>query len=144
MFRGQRAGQVGSVKLMVTTAPDAKRIRRLREMYADEVNGGALFRGLAKHADEARREVFLQLAAAEHRHAEHWARLLREAEWNLTRRGDPSGSGRCASSPGSSVPKRSCPSCCGPMRPRPTVTARTPRRPTPWPRRKPRRDARSR
>ncbi|HEX9505024.1 MAG TPA: VIT1/CCC1 transporter family protein, partial [Acidimicrobiia bacterium] len=64
---------------MVTTAPDAKRIRRLREMYADEVNGGALFRGLAKHADEARREVFLQLAAAEHRHAEHWARLLREA-----------------------------------------------------------------
>ena len=58
-------------------APDAKRIDRLREMYADEVNGGALFRGLAEHADDQRREVFLQLAAAEERHAEHWARLLR-------------------------------------------------------------------
>jgi VIT1/CCC1 family predicted Fe2+/Mn2+ transporter len=67
------------VKDVVTTAPDAKRIRRLREMYADEVNGGALFRGLAEHADDPRREVFLQLAAAEHRHAEHWARLLRQA-----------------------------------------------------------------
>ena len=48
-------------------------------MYADEVNGGTLFRGLAEHADAQRREVFLQLAAAEERHAGHWARLLREA-----------------------------------------------------------------
>ena len=48
-------------------------------MYADEVNGGALFRGLAEHADDQRRDVFLQLAAAEHRHADHWARLLRQA-----------------------------------------------------------------
>jgi vacuolar iron transporter family protein len=70
---------VGSVLLVAKTAPDAKRIDRLREMYADEVNGGALFRGLAEHADEQRRDVFLQLAAAEQRHAEHWARLLREA-----------------------------------------------------------------
>ena len=64
---------------MAKTVPDAKRIARLREMYADEVSGGALFRGLAEHADEQRREVFLQLAAAEERHAEHWARLLRDA-----------------------------------------------------------------
>jgi VIT1/CCC1 family predicted Fe2+/Mn2+ transporter len=48
-------------------------------MYADEVNGGALFRGLAEYADEQRRGVFLQLAAAEERHAAHWARLLRES-----------------------------------------------------------------
>ena len=48
-------------------------------MYADEVNGGALFRGLAEHADEQRRDVFLTLAAAEERHAAHWARLLRES-----------------------------------------------------------------
>jgi VIT1/CCC1 family predicted Fe2+/Mn2+ transporter len=64
---------------VATAAPDTKRIERLREMYADEVNGGALFRGLADHADEQRRDVFLQLAAAEERHAAHWARLLRES-----------------------------------------------------------------
>jgi VIT1/CCC1 family predicted Fe2+/Mn2+ transporter len=60
-------------------APDAARIARLREMYADEVNGGALFRGLARHADDAHRDVFLTLASAEERHAAHWEALLREA-----------------------------------------------------------------
>jgi VIT1/CCC1 family predicted Fe2+/Mn2+ transporter len=70
---------MGSVLVVAKTASDAKRIERLREMYADEVSGGALFRGLAQHADQQRREVFLQLAAAEQRHADHWARLLREA-----------------------------------------------------------------
>jgi vacuolar iron transporter family protein len=58
---------------------DAARISRLREMYADEVNGGALFRGLAEHADAQRRDVFLTLASAEERHAAHWAGLLRDA-----------------------------------------------------------------
>jgi vacuolar iron transporter family protein len=58
---------------------DTNRIERLREMYADEINGSALFRGLAAHADAQRRGIFLQLAAAEERHAEHWARLLRES-----------------------------------------------------------------
>jgi VIT1/CCC1 family predicted Fe2+/Mn2+ transporter len=48
-------------------------------MYADEVSGSVLFRGLAEHAEGARRDVFLQLAAAEERHADHWARLLRDA-----------------------------------------------------------------
>lgn len=62
-----------------TSAPDTKRIDHLRDMYADEVNGGALFRGLADYADDQRRGVFLTLAAAEERHAAHWARLLREA-----------------------------------------------------------------
>ena len=38
-----------------------------------------MFRGLAEYADEQRRDVFLTLAAAEERHAAHWARLLREA-----------------------------------------------------------------
>jgi VIT1/CCC1 family predicted Fe2+/Mn2+ transporter len=60
-------------------APDKARIARLREMYADEVNGGALFRGLAEYADPARRDVFLTLASAEERHAAHWERLLRDA-----------------------------------------------------------------
>ena len=48
-------------------------------MYADELAGGTLFRGLAEYADDQRRAVFLQLADAEERHAEHWSRLLREA-----------------------------------------------------------------
>jgi vacuolar iron transporter family protein len=61
------------------TVPDRERIARLREMYADEINGGALFRGLAEYADPQRRDVFLSLAAAEERHAAHWERLLREA-----------------------------------------------------------------
>jgi VIT1/CCC1 family predicted Fe2+/Mn2+ transporter len=59
--------------------PDAGRIARLREMYADEINGGALFRGLAEYADPARRDVFLTLASAEERHAAHWEQLLRDA-----------------------------------------------------------------
>ena len=62
---------------MAKAAVDTERIERLRAMYADEVNGGALFRGLAEYADDQRRGVFLQLAAAEERHAAHWARLLR-------------------------------------------------------------------
>lgn len=58
---------------------DQARIARLREMYTDEVNGGALFRGLAEYADPQRRDVFLTLAAAEERHAAHWEALLRDA-----------------------------------------------------------------
>jgi vacuolar iron transporter family protein len=61
------------------TTPDAERLTRIRAMYADEVAGGALYRGLAEYASEDRRAVFLQLADAEERHAEHWARLLRRA-----------------------------------------------------------------
>ena len=68
---------------MANAAPDAAvdqaRLARLRDMYADEINGGTLFRGLAEYADPARRDVFLTLAAAEERHAAHWERLLREA-----------------------------------------------------------------
>ena len=71
--------RVGSVHVVAKAAIDAKRIDRLRDMYADELAGGTLFRGLAEYADDERRAVFLQLADAEERHAEHWARLLREA-----------------------------------------------------------------
>jgi VIT1/CCC1 family predicted Fe2+/Mn2+ transporter len=71
----------------VTTAPidaggdastDGDRVARIQAMYADELAGGALFRGLAEYADDQRRGVFLQLADAEERHAAHWARLLRK------------------------------------------------------------------
>jgi VIT1/CCC1 family predicted Fe2+/Mn2+ transporter len=64
---------------VANAASDAKRIDRLREMYADEINGGALFRGLAEYAEPQRRDVFMTLAAAEERHAAHWEGLLREA-----------------------------------------------------------------
>ena len=70
---------VGTVSGVVETeVRDPQRRKRLEAMYADEVAGGALFRGLADYADDTRRDVFLQLAAAEERHAEHWARLLRK------------------------------------------------------------------
>ncbi len=63
-----------------TADTDAERIERIREMYADEVAGGALYRGLAEFAtDDDRRAAFLHLADAEERHAEHWAQLLRDA-----------------------------------------------------------------
>lgn len=64
---------------MTRVTTDPKRLERIQEMYADELAGGTLFRGLAEYADEQRRGVFLQLADAEERHAEHWSRLLREA-----------------------------------------------------------------
>lgn len=74
---------MASVSVVADAAPEARpdkaRIARLRDMYADEISGGTLFRGLAEHADPDRREVFLTLAAAEERHAAHWERLLREA-----------------------------------------------------------------
>jgi VIT1/CCC1 family predicted Fe2+/Mn2+ transporter len=56
----------------------ASRLDRYRELWADELAGAALYRGLAEHADGRRRDVFLALADAEQRHADHWARLLRE------------------------------------------------------------------
>jgi VIT1/CCC1 family predicted Fe2+/Mn2+ transporter len=71
---------VAAVSSDASDASDDKaRIERLREMYADEVSGAELFRGLAPHADPRRRDVFLTLAAAEERHAAHWAGLLRDA-----------------------------------------------------------------
>ncbi|MET0920835.1 MAG: VIT1/CCC1 transporter family protein [Acidimicrobiia bacterium] len=59
---------------------DKKRLDRIQAMYADELAGGELYRGLAEYASEDRRAVFLQLAESESRHAEHWARLLRAAD----------------------------------------------------------------
>ncbi len=70
---------MGSVHFVADATLDKARLARLREMYADEINGGALFRGLAEYADPGRRDVFLTLAAAEERHAAHWEQLLRDA-----------------------------------------------------------------
>jgi vacuolar iron transporter family protein len=64
---------------MTTRPTERKRLAHIHEMWADEIAGGELYRGLARYADDSRRGVFLQLAAAEERHAEHWASLLRAA-----------------------------------------------------------------
>jgi VIT1/CCC1 family predicted Fe2+/Mn2+ transporter len=62
-----------------TRTPADPRIERFRTLWADELGGAALYRSLAEHADEGRRTVFLALAEAESRHAEHWAEQLRAA-----------------------------------------------------------------
>ena len=101
---------VGSVPFVADAAPTRRGTHRaLRDMYADEINGGALFRGLAEYADPERRDVFLTLAAAEERHAAHWEQLLRDAGVEPRRRAHRSACGRCASSRASSAPKRCCP-----------------------------------
>jgi VIT1/CCC1 family predicted Fe2+/Mn2+ transporter len=51
---------------------------RFFELWADELAGAALYRALAERAPEPKREVLLELAAAEERHAAHWASLLAE------------------------------------------------------------------
>jgi len=51
-----------------------------REMWADELAGAALYRGLADHAgDDSKAGIYRSLAEAEERHAAHWAAQLRRA-----------------------------------------------------------------
>ncbi|MEN3265038.1 VIT1/CCC1 family protein [Pseudonocardia sp.] len=62
-----------------TANRDARRsAARFREMLASERRSAALYRGLAASTDGERREVFLQLADVEDRHAAHWADKLAE------------------------------------------------------------------
>jgi VIT1/CCC1 family predicted Fe2+/Mn2+ transporter len=49
-----------------------------REHWADEMDGAALYRALAERSAGEERTIFLELAAAEERHAAHWAAKLRE------------------------------------------------------------------
>jgi len=51
---------------------------RFLELWADELAGAALYRALAERAGDRRRDVLLELADAEERHAAHWATLLAE------------------------------------------------------------------
>jgi vacuolar iron transporter family protein len=52
---------------------------RFETFWQDEVAAAALYRELAELVDDRRRELFLELAATEDRHAAHWAGLLRTA-----------------------------------------------------------------
>lgn len=53
--------------------------RRYLQYLADERNAGLLYRALAQTVDGDRREAFLELAAMEDAHAQHWADLLTAA-----------------------------------------------------------------
>src|SRR5206468_13016954 len=56
----------------------ASKTRQFREHWADEMDGAAMYRALAERAAGEQREIFLELAKAEERHARHWAAKLVE------------------------------------------------------------------
>jgi vacuolar iron transporter family protein len=56
----------------------ASKAQQFREHWADEMDGAAMYRALADRADGEQREIFLELAGAEERHAAHWAAKLVE------------------------------------------------------------------
>lgn len=49
---------------------------QFRSLWASEQNSAALYRGLAARATGDRKMIFLELAAVEDRHAQHWANKL--------------------------------------------------------------------
>ncbi|MFM7147765.1 MAG: ferritin family protein, partial [Actinomycetales bacterium] len=53
--------------------------RRYLQYLADERNAALLYRSLAQTVQGERREAFLELAAMEDDHAQHWADLLTAA-----------------------------------------------------------------
>ena len=63
----------------------APKPHRFVELYRDEKSAAYLYRGLAELAgdDDDRRDLFLELAETEERHAEHWGTLLRQAGADL-------------------------------------------------------------
>jgi vacuolar iron transporter family protein len=56
----------------------ASKADQFRAHWADEVDAAATYRALAERAAGERREILLELAAAEERHAAHWAAKLVE------------------------------------------------------------------
>lgn len=63
---------------MASRAQSTAKARQFREHWADEMDGAAMYRALAERAQGEQREIFLELAGAEERHASHWARKLVE------------------------------------------------------------------
>lgn len=59
------------------TTPGRERLREVRDMLRSEREAAALYRSLAGSESGERREVFLELADIEDRHAEHWEDTLR-------------------------------------------------------------------
>lgn len=58
--------------------PSPAQLDRIETFLTDEVAAAALYRELAA-LDGDRRELFLELAATEERHADHWRQVLRRA-----------------------------------------------------------------
>ncbi len=56
----------------------ASKANEFREHWAAEMDGAALYRALADRSAGEQREIFLELAKAEERHARHWADKLVE------------------------------------------------------------------
>lgn len=56
-----------------------EKVKRFREHWTDEMDGAVRYRALAARAEGEQREILLALAAAEERHASHWATKLTEA-----------------------------------------------------------------
>jgi len=59
-------------------SPGRERLREVRDMLRSEREAAALYRSLADNEQGERREVFLELADIEDRHAEHWEERLRD------------------------------------------------------------------
>ena len=63
---------------MASKAQSRSKARQFHEHWADEMDGAAMYRALAERAKGEQREIFLELAGAEERHARHWASKLVE------------------------------------------------------------------
>ncbi len=58
--------------------PRSSNVRRYRRHLGRELDNVSLYRGLAEGAKGKHREILLDLAAAEERHARYWQAKLRE------------------------------------------------------------------
>src|SRR5690606_14717607 len=56
--------------------PNGRTVRRWRRYLADERSEAAVYRHLAQRRHGEEREILLELAEAEGRHAAHWEQLL--------------------------------------------------------------------
>jgi VIT1/CCC1 family predicted Fe2+/Mn2+ transporter len=70
---------------------------RFRDLLRSERRSEALYRGLAAGATGERRQIFLELAAAENRHAAHWAAELAALGERIPEPGRPTLGGRMLS-----------------------------------------------
>jgi VIT1/CCC1 family predicted Fe2+/Mn2+ transporter len=73
---------------LASKAQSRSKARQFHEHWADEMDGAAMYRALAEHAQGDQREIFLELAGAEERHARHWAGKLVELGEPEPRAGD--------------------------------------------------------
>jgi VIT1/CCC1 family predicted Fe2+/Mn2+ transporter len=73
---------------LASKAQSSSKARQFHEHWSDEMDGAAMYRALAERAQGEQRDIFLELAAAEERHARHWASKLAELGEPEPRPGD--------------------------------------------------------